>query len=209
MRAEHLQPVLERLLATRRASMEDTQGGARRGPARAVHRSFGPEPPAGRATVRARVGGGSVRNRSHRVVSKHVGGNREESRRASSRRRDASDAVLLFDDTEHLFGETARRSKSPDRFPNLTCRPSASATSRTTTASWCWARTIARRSIRSSRASATRLSTATIERLLGRRLPQSPAIPTVVVRGADRIVGHPLRRYAPRKPALRNRAQPP
>ena len=115
MQDEELRPVLDRLLATRRAKVEETQGGTRRG-------------------LRVLFTGHSGKNKllaaqlfAHelavdlfeidlsRLVSKYVQDterNLDELFKAAK----ASDAVLLFDDTDHLF---AHNGEDSGRFPNL------------------------------------------------------------------------------------------
>jgi SpoVK/Ycf46/Vps4 family AAA+-type ATPase len=115
MHDEDLRPVLDRLLATRRAKVEETQGGSPRG-------------------LRVLFTGQSGKNKllaaqlfAHelavdlfeidlsRIVSKYVADterNLDELFKAAK----ASDAVLLFDDTDHLF---ARDAEDSGRFPNL------------------------------------------------------------------------------------------
>ena len=112
---EELRPVLDRLLATRRAKVEETQGGTRRG-------------------LRVLFTGNSGKNKllaaqlfAHelavdlfqidlsRIVSKYVADtekNLDELFKAAQ----ASDAVLLFDDTDHLF---AHNGEDSGRFPNF------------------------------------------------------------------------------------------
>lgn len=116
MRQETFRPVLERLLATRRSKVEDTQSGARRG-------------------MRVLFTGPSGKNRllaaqlfAHelsvdlyqieldRIVSKLVA-DTEKNLDALFQAAEASDAVLLFDDTDHLFADAA--SGESGRFPNL------------------------------------------------------------------------------------------
>ena len=115
MRGDELRPVVEKLLATRRAKVEDTQAGARRG-------------------MRVLFTGHSNKNRllaarlfAHelavdlfeidlsRIVSKYVA---ETERKLDElfRAAKASDAVLLFDDTDHLFNSNGEDS---GRFPNF------------------------------------------------------------------------------------------
>jgi len=53
-----------------------------------------------------------------RIVSKYVG-DTEKNLDALFKAAEASDAVLLFDDTDHLFGETAPASDDSGRFANL------------------------------------------------------------------------------------------
>jgi SpoVK/Ycf46/Vps4 family AAA+-type ATPase len=115
MHDEELRPVLDRLLASRRAKVEDTQGGTPRG-------------------LRVLFTGHSGKNKllaaqlfAHelavdlfqidlsRLVSKYVADterNLDELFKAAK----ASDAVLLFDDTDHLFNSTGEES---GRFPNF------------------------------------------------------------------------------------------
>jgi SpoVK/Ycf46/Vps4 family AAA+-type ATPase len=116
MHDEQLRPVVDKLLATRRAKVEDTQGGARKG-------------------LRVLFTGHSGRNKllaaqlfAHelavdlfeidlqRIVSRYIG-DTEKNLDALFKAAEASDAVLLFDDTDHLF-EDAETSES-GRFPNL------------------------------------------------------------------------------------------
>jgi SpoVK/Ycf46/Vps4 family AAA+-type ATPase len=115
MHDEQLRPMLERLLATRRAKVEDTQSGVRRG-------------------LRVLFTGHSGKNKllaaqlfAHelavdlyeidlqRIVSKYVG-DTEKNLEALFKAAEASDAVLLFDDTDHLF---ALATEDSGRFPNL------------------------------------------------------------------------------------------
>lgn len=115
MQDEELRPVLDRLLATRRAKVEETQGGTRRG-------------------LRVLFTGQSGKNKllaaqlfAHelavdlfeidltRIVSKYVA-DTERNLDALFKAAKASDAVLLFDDTDHLFDTNGEDS---GRFPNL------------------------------------------------------------------------------------------
>lgn len=116
MRDDNLRPVVERLLATRRAKVEETQGGARRG-------------------MRVLFSGHSGRNRLlaaqlfarelavdlYQVdLDRFVGqqaDNTEKNLDAFFAAASASDAVLLFDDTDHLFG--AASVEESGRFPSL------------------------------------------------------------------------------------------
>jgi SpoVK/Ycf46/Vps4 family AAA+-type ATPase len=115
MHGEELRPVLERLLATRRAKVDDTQGGAPRG-------------------LRVLFTGHSGKNKllaaqlfAHelavdlfeidlsRLVSKYVA-DTEKNLDDLFKAAKASDAVLLFDDTDHLFNSNGEDS---GRFPNF------------------------------------------------------------------------------------------
>jgi SpoVK/Ycf46/Vps4 family AAA+-type ATPase len=116
MRQENFRPVLERLLDARRAKVEGSQAGQPRG-------------------MRVLFAGASGKNRllaaqlfAHelsvdlyqidlaRIVSKYIA-ETEKNLDALFKAAEASDAVLVFDDTDHLFGTpTAEES---GRFPNL------------------------------------------------------------------------------------------
>ena len=118
IREDNFKPVLERLLETRRQKVEDSQAGARRG-------------------MRVLFAGPSGKNRLlaaqlfarelsvdlfqidlDRLVSKYVG-DTEKNLDALFKAAEASDAVLLFDDTDHLFGGRGAASDDSGRFPNL------------------------------------------------------------------------------------------
>lgn len=115
MHDEELRPVLDKLLATRRAKVEETQGGTKRG-------------------LRVLFTGHSGKNKllaaqlfAHelavdlfevdltRIVSKYVA-ETEKNLDAFFSAAQASDAVLLFDDTDHLFNRDGEES---GRFPNF------------------------------------------------------------------------------------------
>lgn len=118
MRAdEKLRPVVTRLLETRRAKIEETQGGTPR-------------------AMRVLFTGHSEKNKLlaaqlfanelavdlyeidlQRMVSKYLG-DTEKNLDALFAAAEASDAVLLFEDSAHLFGETVSPEDS-GRFPNL------------------------------------------------------------------------------------------
>lgn len=115
---EELRPVLERLLATRRAKVEATQGGTPKG-------------------MRVLFTGASGRNKllaarlfAHelavdlfeidlqRVVSKYIA-ETEKNLDALFDAASASDAVLWFEDSDHLFAAPAKDIDDSGRFPNL------------------------------------------------------------------------------------------
>jgi SpoVK/Ycf46/Vps4 family AAA+-type ATPase len=115
MRDQDLRPMLDRLLATRRAKVEQTQGGTRRG-------------------LRVLFTGQSGKNKllaaqlfAHelavdlfeidlsRIVSRYVADTERNLDDLFNAAR-ASDAVLLFDDTDHLLAGNGEES---GRFPNL------------------------------------------------------------------------------------------
>jgi len=118
MHGEQLRPVVDRLLATRRAKVEESQGGPRRG-------------------LRILFAGHSGKNKLlaaqlfahelsvdlfqidlHRIVSKYVG-DTEKNLDALFKAAEASDAVLMFDDTDHLFGNGGPSIEESGRFPSL------------------------------------------------------------------------------------------
>jgi len=118
MQGDQLRPVLERLLATRRAKVEDTQSGARKG-------------------MRIMFAGHSGKNKLlaaqlfahelsvdlfqidlHRIVSKYVG-DTEKNLDALFKAAEASNAVLMFDDTDHLFAQGESSTEESGRFPSL------------------------------------------------------------------------------------------
>ena len=116
MRQDTFRPVLDRLLAARRAKVDDSQAGARRG-------------------MRVLFTGHSGRNRlraaqlfAHelsvdlyeidldRIVSKIVS-DTEKNLNALFEAAEATDAVLMFDDTDHLFAHA--NPEGSGRFPSL------------------------------------------------------------------------------------------
>jgi SpoVK/Ycf46/Vps4 family AAA+-type ATPase len=118
MHDEQLRPVLDRLLQTRRAKVEGSQAGVARG-------------------LRVLFTGHSGKNKllaaqlfAHelavdlyeidlrRLVSKYVG-ETEKNVDALFKAAEASDAVLLFDDTDHLFGPSASGTEESGSFPSL------------------------------------------------------------------------------------------
>jgi SpoVK/Ycf46/Vps4 family AAA+-type ATPase len=118
MHDDELRPVLDKLLATRRAKVEGTQAGEARG-------------------LRVLFTGHSGKNKllaaqlfAHelavdlyeidlqRLVSKYVG-ETEKNLEALFKAAEASDAVLLFDDTDHLFGPRPSGTEESGTFPSL------------------------------------------------------------------------------------------
>lgn len=118
MGSANLRPVVDRLLASRRAKVEDTQGGARKG-------------------MRVLFTGHSGKNKllaaqlfAHelavdlyqvdlgRIVSKYIG-DTEKNLDEFFKAAEASDAVLLFDDTDHLFDAATLAIGESGRFPNF------------------------------------------------------------------------------------------
>ena len=135
MHDEQLRPVLDRLLATRRAKVEDTQGGARKG-------------------LRVLFAGHSGKNKllaaqlfAHelsvdlfqidldRIVSKYVG-DTEKNLDALFKAAEASDAVLCSTTRITCSAAANRPPKIPGAFPASTS-PSCDSASKATTAWWC------------------------------------------------------------------------
>ncbi len=115
MHDEDLRPVLDRLLATRRAKVEATQGGTRRG-LRVLFTG-----PSGRKKLLAaqlfahELAVDLFEIDLSRIVSKYVADTERNLDQLFDAAR-ASDAVLLFDDTDHLF---ACNGEDSGRFPNF------------------------------------------------------------------------------------------
>jgi SpoVK/Ycf46/Vps4 family AAA+-type ATPase len=118
MHDEQLRPVVDRLLETRRAKVEETQGGTPKG-------------------MRVLFTGHSVRSKLlaaqlfahelavdlfqidlHRIVSRYVG-DTEKNLEALFKAAEASDAVLLFDDTHHLFDTAPPADECSGRYGTL------------------------------------------------------------------------------------------
>jgi hypothetical protein len=115
MHDEQLRPVLDRLLATRRAKVDDTQGGARKG-LRILFAGHSGKKTTGGAAVRARIISRPVQIDSI-ASSASTWATRKESRRAVHGGRGFG-AVLMFDDTDHLFAGESSTGES-GRFPSL------------------------------------------------------------------------------------------
>lgn len=115
MQDEELRPVLERLLATRRAKVEDTQGGTRRGLRVLFTGSSGKNKLLAAQLFAHELAVDLFEIDLSRIVSKYVA-DTERNLDALFKAAQASDAVLLFDDTDHLFDSTGEES---GRFPNF------------------------------------------------------------------------------------------
>ena len=118
MHDEQLRPVLDRLLATRRAKVEDTQSGARKG-LRVLFTCHSGRNRLLAAQLFAReLAVDLYQIDLDRFVSKYTDAtetNLDEFFAAAA----ASDAVLMFDDTDHLFGSAESETSESGRFPNL------------------------------------------------------------------------------------------
>lgn len=115
MHDEELRPVLDRLLATRRAKVEETQGGTRRGLRVLFTGHSGKNKLLAAQLFAHELAADLYEIDLSRIVSKYVADterNLDELFQAAQ----ASDAVLLFDDTDHLLGNDGEDS---GRFPNF------------------------------------------------------------------------------------------
>jgi SpoVK/Ycf46/Vps4 family AAA+-type ATPase len=115
MQDEQLRPVLEKLLATRRQKVEETQNGTRRGLRVLFTGHSGKNKLLAAQLFAHELAVDLYQIDLHRIVSKYVG-DTEKNLEALFKAAEASDAVLLFDDTDHLFAEPTEDS---GRFPNL------------------------------------------------------------------------------------------
>ena len=117
MRSDDLRLVVEKLLATRRAREEDTLRGA---PRRGIRVLFTGHSGKNRLLA-ARMFAHELsvdlyQIELERIVSSYVA-DTEKNLDALFQAAEAADAVLLFDDTEHLFADAT--SEESGRFPNL------------------------------------------------------------------------------------------
>lgn len=117
MHDEQLRPVLDKLLATRRAKVEETQGGTRRGLRVLFTGTSGRDKLLAAQLFAHELAVDLYQVDLQRIVSKYVG-DTEKNIDAFFTAAEASDAVLLFDDTNHLFGESVAPEDS-GRFANL------------------------------------------------------------------------------------------
>jgi SpoVK/Ycf46/Vps4 family AAA+-type ATPase len=106
MQDEQLRPVLDKLLATRRAKVEDTQSGARKGLRVLFTGHSGKNKLLAAQLFAHELAVDLYQIDLQRIVSKYVG-ETEKNLEALFNAAAASDAVLLFDDTDHLFGPSA------------------------------------------------------------------------------------------------------
>lgn len=117
MHDEQLKPVLEKLLATRRAKVEDTQGGPRKGLRVLFTGHSGKNKLLAAQLFAHELAVDLYQIDLQRIVSKYVG-DTERNIEALFKAAEESDAVLLFDDTDHLFGLSVDPEDS-GRFANL------------------------------------------------------------------------------------------
>src|SRR5215204_2647617 len=118
MHDEQLRPVLDRLLATRRAKVEDTQNGVRKGLRVLFTCHSGKNKLLAAQLFAHELSVDLFQIDLQRIVSKYIG-DTEKNLEALFKAAEASDAVLLFDDTDHLFGSGTPSPEDSGRFPNL------------------------------------------------------------------------------------------
>jgi SpoVK/Ycf46/Vps4 family AAA+-type ATPase len=118
MQGEQLRGVLDRLLATRRAKVEETQGGTRKGLRILFTGHSGKNKLLAAQLFAHELSVDLFQIDLDRIVSKYVG-DTEKNLDALFKAAEASDAVLMFDDAEHLFGTGAQSIEDSGRFPSL------------------------------------------------------------------------------------------
>jgi SpoVK/Ycf46/Vps4 family AAA+-type ATPase len=118
MHDEQLRPVLDRLLATRRAKVDDTQSGTRRGLRVLFTCHSGKNKLLAAQLFAHELSVDLFQIDLHRIVSQYVG-DTEKNLDALFKAAEESDAVLMFDDTSHLFGGGEPSIEDSGRFPNL------------------------------------------------------------------------------------------
>ena len=118
MQGEQLRPVVDRLLATRRAKVEESQGGPRRGLRILFTGHSGKNKLLAAQLFAHELSVDLFQIDLHRIVSKYVG-DTEKNLDALFKAAEASDAVLMFDDTDHLFGGGESSTEESGRFPSL------------------------------------------------------------------------------------------
>ena len=117
MHDERLRPVVEKLLATRRAKVEDTHSGARRGLRVLFTCHSGRNKLLAAQLFAHELSADLFQIDLDRIVSKYVG-DTEKNLDALFKAAEESEAVLMFDDTSHLFAVSPSAEDS-GRFPNL------------------------------------------------------------------------------------------
>ena len=118
MQDEQLRPVLDRLLATRRAKVEGSQAGVCRGLRILFTGQSGKNKLLAAQLFAHELAVDLYQIDLQRIVSKYVG-ETEKNLEALFTAAAASDAVLLFDDTDHLFGPASGSSEESGTMPNL------------------------------------------------------------------------------------------
>ena len=118
MHGDQLRPVVDRLLATRRAKVEDTQSGARKGLRVLFTGHSGKNKLLAAQMFAHELSVDLFQIDLNRIVSKYVS-DTEKNLDELFKAAEASDAVLMFDDAEHLFGSGESSIEESGRFPSL------------------------------------------------------------------------------------------
>ena len=118
MQDEQLRPVLDKLLATRRAKVEASQAGVSRGLRVLFTGHSGKNKLLAAQLFAHELAVDLYQIDLQRIVSKYVG-ETEKNLEALFSAAAASDAVLLFDDTDHLFGPSSASVEDSGSFANL------------------------------------------------------------------------------------------
>ena len=118
MQDEQLRPVLDKLLATRRAKVEGSQAGICRGLRVLFTGQSGKNKLLAAQLFAHELAVDLYQIDLERIVSKYVG-ETEKNLEALFKAAESSDAVLLFDDTEHLFGPSSASPEDSGSFYNL------------------------------------------------------------------------------------------
>ncbi|HEY5757587.1 MAG TPA: ATP-binding protein [Steroidobacter sp.] len=118
MQGAQLRVVLDRLLATRRAKVEETQGGSRKGLRILFTGHSGKNKLLAAQLFAHELSVDLFQIDLNRIVSQYVG-DTEKNLDALFKAAEASDAVLMFDDTDHLFGNSESSTGDSGRFPSL------------------------------------------------------------------------------------------
>jgi SpoVK/Ycf46/Vps4 family AAA+-type ATPase len=118
MHDEELRPVLDRLLATRRAKVEDTQGGVRKGLRVLFTCHSGKNKLLAAQLFAHELSVDLFQIDLSRIVSRYVG-DTENNLEALFKAAEASNAVLMFDDTDHLLASSGPAPEDSGRYPTL------------------------------------------------------------------------------------------
>ena len=118
MHDEQFRPMLDRLLASRRAKVDATQNGTRKGLRVLFTCHSGKNKLLAAQLFAHELSVDLFQIDLNRIVSKYVG-DTEKNLDALFKAAEASDAVLMFDDTDHLFVGSEPSIEDSGRFPNL------------------------------------------------------------------------------------------
>jgi len=118
MQDEQLRPVLDKLLATRRAKVDGSHAGVCRGLRVLFTGQSGKNKLLAAQLFAHELSADLYQIDLQRIVSKYVG-ETEKNLEALFKAAEAADAVLLFDDTDHLFGPGSASPEDSGSFANL------------------------------------------------------------------------------------------